>query len=220
VDPVGRKVVQFSVGRLLPLEPTKAYIRVARGKRKEGSEATTEKRKYRANRKAAGFVQYVVEVPVDEDAKRAVYAVAQAIVGDQKNTKNIRTIISTVASSPALLELCQLLSVSGVDVSSIVKLIEHGDLTKLAAIRAECPTLLDDIVRLAQSNDEFMSVLDCLVRHEGGISDGSAQALLDAAVAANDCPEVLRFLEIRQRGGFRGRVLDWLVGNTQSQPRF
>jgi hypothetical protein len=77
-----------------------------------------------------------------------VYAVAQAIVDDKEDTKNIRSIISTVVSSPALLELCQLLSASGVDVSSIVELIERGDLTKIAAIRAECPTLLEDIVRL------------------------------------------------------------------------
>jgi hypothetical protein len=197
------------------LQPTKAYVRVARGKKKEVSEGAKDEREYRARRKADGFGQYVVEVPVDEDGKRTVYAVAQAIVDDKEDTKNIRSIISTVVSSPALLELCQLLSASGVDVSSIVELIERGDLTKIAAIRAECPTLLEDIVRLAQSNDEFMSVLDCLVRHEGGISDGSAQGLLGAAVAANDCPEVLRFLEVRQRGGFRGRVLGWVLGGTQ-----
>lgn len=196
------------------LEPTKAYVRVARGKKKL-SQAAINKREYRAQRLEKGFGQYVVEVPIDEEAKDAVYAVAQAIVDDKENKKNLRSIISTVVSNPALLELCQLLSASRVEVSSIIELIERGDLTKIDAIRAASSTLLEDIVRLAQSNDEFMSVLNCLVRHEGGISDGSAQGLLDAAVAANDCPEVLRFLEVRQRGGFRGRVLDWLIGNTR-----
>src|SRR3954453_11769131 len=46
----------------LGLEPIKAYVRVARGK-KEISEAAEAKRKYRARRKAEGFEQYVVEVP-------------------------------------------------------------------------------------------------------------------------------------------------------------
>jgi hypothetical protein len=197
------------------LEPTKAYIRIARRKKKEVSEATKDKRKYRATRKAAGFVQYVVEVPVDEAAKRTVYAVAQAIVGDEKNTKNIRSIISTVASSPALLKLCQLLSASGVDVSSIVALIERGDLANIDEIHAMSPTLLADLSRLAKSNDDFLSVLDCLARHEGVISDGSAAGLLDAAIAANGCPEVRRFLEVRRQGGLRSRILGWVLGSTQ-----
>ncbi|MET4482042.1 hypothetical protein ABIB66_006604 [Bradyrhizobium sp. F1.13.3] len=96
------------------------------------------KRKYRAKRKDAGFVQYVVEVPVDDDAKRTVYAVAQAIVDDKNNTKNIRSIISTVVSDPALLALCHLLSSSGVEVSSTIELIERGDLT-VNADRIETP---------------------------------------------------------------------------------
>jgi hypothetical protein len=152
---------------------------------------------------------------VDEDAKRTVYAVAQAIVDDKENTKNIRSIILSVVSNPTLLELAQFLSTSGVDAASIVDQIERGDLTKVAAIRAEYHTLIEDIVRVAQSNDEFLSVLDSLVRHQAGISEGSAKGLLGAAVVANDCPEVLRFLEIRQRGGFRCRMLSWVLGNTQ-----
>lgn len=194
------------------LEPTKAYVRVVRVKKKV-SEAAEEKRKYRAQRKADGFGQYVVEVPTDEAAKRTVYEVAQAIVDDKKDTKNVRSTILSVVSNPALLELSKLLSMSGADVALIVEQIERGDLAKVATIRAEHPTLVEDIVRLTQSNDEFMTVLDCLVRHEDCISEGAAKGLLGAAVAANDCPDVLRFLEIRRRGGFRARVLGWVLGN-------
>jgi len=43
------------------LEPTKAYVRVARKKKKEVSEAAEVKRAYRATRKAEGFGQYVIE---------------------------------------------------------------------------------------------------------------------------------------------------------------
>jgi len=194
------------------LEPTKAYVRVARAKKKV-SEAAEEKRKYRAQRKADGFGQYVVEVPADEAAKRTVYEVAQAIVDDKKDTKNVRSTILSVVSNPALLELSKLLSMSGADVALIVEQIERGDLAMVASIRAEYPTLIEDIVRLTQSNGEFLTVLDCLVRYEDGISEGAAKGLLGAAVAANDCPEVLRFLEIRQGGGFRARVLGWVLGN-------
>lgn len=164
------------------LEPTKAYVRVARVKKKV-SEAAEEKRNYRAQRKAEGFGKYVVEVPVDEDAKRTVYAVAQAIVDGKKDTKNERLIILSVVSRAALLKLSELLTMSGVDVALIVEQIERGDLAMVATIRAEQPTLVEDIVRLAQSNDEFMSVLDSLVRHEGCISEGAAKGLLRAAVA-------------------------------------
>lgn len=196
------------------LEPVDAYVRVAHGKKKV-SKAAEDKRKYRAQRKAQGFGQYLVEVPTDEDAKRTVYAVAQAIVDDKDNSKNVRSIILSVVSSAALLELAQLLSTSEVDVSSIVELIERGDLAKIAAIHTARPVLFEEITRLAKSNDDFLSVLDCLVRHEGSISDESAKGLLDAAVAANDCPEVLRFLKVRQRGGLRSRVLGWILEGVQ-----
>jgi hypothetical protein len=198
----------------LGLEPTKAYVRVARVK-KEVSQAAINKRKYRAQRKAEGFEQYVVEVPKDEDAKRTVYAVAQAIVDDKENTKNLRSIILSVVSSPELLKLSGVLSTSSVDITSIVELIVRADWVKIAEIHAAHPALLADLSRLAKADSDFLSVLDCLVRHEDGISDGSAKGLLDAAVAANDCPEVLRFLEVRQRGGFRGRVLGWVLGNSR-----
>ncbi|MGY4349106.1 SepF-like predicted cell division protein (DUF552 family) [Bradyrhizobium sp. GM7.3] len=196
----------------LGLEPTKAYVRVARVK-KEVSQAVIDKRKYRAQRKAQGFEQYVVEVPKDEDAKCTVYAVAQAIVDDHEDTKNLRSIILSVVSSPELLKLSEALSTSAVDVSSIVELTKRGDLARMVEIHTAHPALLADLSRLTKSSSDFLSVLDCLVRHKDSISEGSAKGLLGAAVAANECPEVLRFLEVRQRGGFRSRVLRWVLGN-------
>lgn len=193
----------------LGLEPMKAYVRVARGKKKI-SEAAKAKREYRARRKAEGFEQYVVEVP--EEAKDAVYEVAQAFVADKTNSKNVRSTILSVISSEALLELTQLLIASGVDASSIIELIGRGDLAKMAAIHAVRPTLLDEISCLAKTNDDFWSVLDCLVRHAGDISDGSGKGLLEAAVAASGCPEALRFIEVRQRGGLRAQLLGWALG--------
>jgi len=195
----------------LGLEPTKAYIRVARVK-KEVSQAAIDKRKYRAQRKAQGFEQYVVEVPKDEDAKCTVYAVAQAIAADKDNSKHVRSIVLSVVSSEALLELTQLLIASGMDASSIIELIKRGDLGKMAAIHAALPTLLDDLFRLAKTQDDFLSVLDCLVCHAGDISNASATGLLEAAVTASGCPEALRFIEVRQRGGLRARLLGWALG--------
>ena len=189
----------------------KAYIRVAREKKKV-SAAAKAKREYRARRKAEGFEQYVVEVPDKEDAKSTVYAVAQALVADKDNSNNIRSTILSVVSSPTLLELAYVFIVSGVDASSIIELIKRGDLAKMAAIHKARPTLLYDISRLAKTNDEFLSVLDCLVRHAGEISDSSAKGLLEAAVAASGCPEALRFIEVRQRGGLRARLLGWALG--------
>lgn len=193
----------------LGLEPMKAYVRIARGKKKM-SEAAKAKREYRARRKAAGFEQYVVEVP--NDAKDAVYEVAQAFVADKDNSKNLRSTILSVVSSETLLELVQFLIESGVDASSIIELIRRGDLAKIAAIRAARPALFDDIAGLAKTHNYFFSVLDCLVRHAGAISEDSAKGLLEAAVAASGCPQALRCIEIRERGGLRARLLGWVLG--------
>lgn len=196
----------------LGLEPMKAYVRVARGK-KEISEAAEAKRKYRARRKAEGFEQYVVEVP--KEAKDAVYEVARAFVADKTNSKNVRSTVLSVASSETLLELVQFFIDPGVDASSIIELIRRGDLAKTAAIRAARPALLDDIAGLAKTHEHFFSVLDCLVRHAGDISDASAKGLLEAAIAASGCPEALRFIEVRQRGGLRARLLGWALGGVR-----
>ena len=87
---------------------------------------------------------------------------------------------------------------------------------KLDTIHKVRPGLLDDLSRLAKS-DDFLSVLDCLVRHAGNISGGSAKGLLSVAAAASGHPELLRFLEVRRRGGLRARVLAWALGGKRSQ---
>lgn len=195
----------------LGLEPITAYARVARAKKKV-SEAATKKREYRAQRKAEGFGQYVVEIPEDEEAKNTVYAVAKTIEADKDNAKSVRSTILSFVSRAALLELVKLLSASEeADISSIIELIGRGDLARVAAIHAARPSLLDDVSRLLKSND-CLSALDCLIRHAGDISQGSARGLLDAAAAATGCPEVLRLLEVRQRGGLRARLLGWVLG--------
>jgi hypothetical protein len=195
----------------LGLRRVDAYVRDDREKKKV-SKAAEEKRKYRAQRKAEGIGQFVVEVPEDDDAKQAVYAVAKAIVDDKANSKNVRSIILSIASSPALLDLVELLSEAEVDVSAITAMAQQGTLTRLADVCATHPALLDDVSRLAISNDRFLSVVDCLRHHAADISDGSANGLLQAAVAASDCPEALTLLELRRRGGLRARLLGWLLG--------
>jgi hypothetical protein len=195
----------------LGLEGVLAYVPVKRKKAKL-SEAAENKRTYRAQRKAQGFGQYVVEIPEDEEAKNTVYAVAKPIEADKDNTNSIRSTILSFVSCAALLELAQLLSASEVDVSSIIELIARGDLATITAVREACPSLLDEVSRLAKSNSAFLSVLDCLVRHAGDVSDGSARDLLEAAAAASGYPEVLRFVAARQRGGLRARLLGWALG--------
>ena len=194
----------------LGLRRVEAYVRDARGEKKV-SKSAEDKRKYRAQRRADGIGQYQVEVPEDEDAKRAVYAVAKAIVDDKQGTKNTRSIIFSVVSSSAMLELAQLVMTSGVNVPSIVDLIDRGEIDKIDEIRAARPTLLDDIASLAKSNPHFLSVLDALFRHAVHISDASATGLLNAAVAASGRPEILQFLEVRRRGGLRARLLRWAL---------
>ncbi|HLG83981.1 MAG TPA: hypothetical protein VKY22_23465 [Bradyrhizobium sp.] len=195
----------------LGLRPTKAYVHVDRQKKKV-SEAAKAKREYRARRKAEGIDQCVVEVPVD--AKDTVRAVAQALVADKDSSKNVRSTILSVLSNTTLLEFVHLIAASGMDASSIVELIKRGDLAKIAAIHAVRPELLHDICRLAKTNGEFLSVLDCLVRYAGDVMDSSDRGLLVAAVAASGCPEALRFIEIRRRGGLRARLLGWALGGT------
>ena len=193
----------------LGLKRVSAYVRIAGGK-KQVSDAARAKREYRARRKAEGFEQYVVEVP--KEAKDAVYEVAQALVADKDNNKNVRSTILSVVSSAPLLELSQLLIAMGMDASAVLELVKRGDLVNIAVIHATRPSLLNEISSLAKTNDEFLSVLDSLVRHAGDISEGSARGLLEAAIAASGCPEALRFIEVRQRGGLRARLLGWALG--------
>lgn len=195
----------------LGLKRVDAYVRDGREKKKV-SKAAEEKRKYRAQRKAEGIGQFVVEVPEDDDAKQAVYAVAKAIVDDKANSKNVRSIILSIATSPALLDLVEFLSAAEADVSTITKMAQRGILIKLADVYVTHPEFLDDVSRLAEANERFLSVVECLCHHAADISDGSAKGLVQAAVAASDCPEVLAFLELRRRGGLRARLLGWLLG--------
>ena len=195
----------------LGLKRVDAYVRDGREKKKV-SMAAEEKRKYRAQRKAEGIGQFVVEVPEDDDAKHALYAVAKAIVDDKANNKKVRSIVLSVATSPALLDLVELLSGTEADVSAITEMAQRGTLTMLADVCATHPTLLDDVSRLAKSHDRLLSFVDCLCRHATDISEGSAKGLLQAAVAASDCPQALTFLELCRRGGLRARLLGWLLG--------
>lgn len=195
------------------LEPAKAYIRVAREKKK-ASKATIDKRAYRAQRKSLGFGQYVVEVPDDDDAKYTVYAVAQLLVDDKDNAKNMRSIISSVVSNSALLKVSEGLSMSSIDPSTIAEMIEQGDLARIADIHSVYPALLGDLSRLVTSNEAFVSALDCLVRHAGDVGAGSANGLLDAAVVASGRRDIVRFIEARKRGGLRARLLSWILGGT------
>jgi hypothetical protein len=197
----------------LGLRGTYAYV-PTKSANAEASPATKAKRTYRAAQKAKNIGQYVVEVPEDEDAKNSVYAVAKAIRDDKDNTANIRSIVLSVVSSPTMLELVKLLSASEADALSVIALIERGDLDKATAIHAALPTLLGDIAVSVDVNAQLVSVLDCLVKHSAEIKGGSAKGLLEAAVAACSSPEILRFIEVRQRGGLRARLLGWALGGT------
>lgn len=149
----------------LGLEPTTAYIRVARGKKKRVSDAAKTKREYRAMRKAQGLEQYVVAAPIDADAKRTVYAVAQAIVEDKENTK-ICGRSSLVVSSPELLKLSDVPSTSSVDVSSVVEPIERADWATIAESHAAHPALIADLPRLAKpaATSCRCSIASCVTR--------------------------------------------------------
>jgi predicted transcriptional regulator len=175
------------------------------------SPATKAKRTYRAAQKAKRIGQYVVEVPADEDAKNSVYAVAKAIRDDKDNTANIRSIVLSVVSSPTMLELVKLLSASEADALSVIALIERGDLDKATAIHAALPTLLGDIAGSVDVKPQLVSVLDCLLQHAAAITESSANGLLEAAVVASSSPEILKFIEVRQRGGLRARLLGWAL---------
>ena len=94
----------------------------------------------------------------------------------------------------------------------------HGELFERNFFHLKAPTeLLVDVSRLVESNDRFLSVVECLCLHAADISDGSAKGL--AQVAVPDCPEALAFLELRRRGGLRARLLGWLLGRNFADER-
>ena len=150
----------------------------------------------------------MVWVPNDKDAKKALKAVADAVVAD----KNVSSAILSFISSDALLELFELLSTSEPEVSSIIEMARRGDLTALAAINATNPTLLQAISGLTHSDDDALTALHGILRCMVDASVNAKQ-VLEATSAASRYPEdVLRFTRVRQRGGLRARVLKWLLG--------
>ena len=172
------------------------------------SEATRNKREQRQKKCDAGLGQYVVWVPNNKDAKKALKAVADAVVADE----NVGSVILSFISSDALLELFEVLSTSKSEVSSIIEMARRGDLTALAAINVTNPTLLQAISD-AHSDDEALTALHGILRC---MVDGSlnAKQVLEATTAASRYPEdVIRFTQVRQRGGLRARVLRWVLGD-------
>src|SRR6266702_2786974 len=106
----------------LGLERVDAYVHVDRvdahvhadGVTDDVSEATKNKRVQRQEKCDAGLGQYVVWVPNNKDAKKALKAVADAVVADE----NVGSVILSFISSDALLELFEVLPTSEPEVSS------------------------------------------------------------------------------------------------------
>jgi hypothetical protein len=202
----------------LGLERVDAYVHIDRvdandrsgGVTDDVSEATKNKREQRQKKCDVGLGQYVVWVPNDKDTKKALKAVADAVVAD----KNVGPVILSFLSSDALLELFEVLSTSVPEVSSIIEMARRGDLTALAAINDTNPTLLQAISSLTHSDDQALSALHGILRCMVDASVNTKE-VLEATTAASRYPEdVLRFTQVRQRGGLRARVLKWVLGDT------
>lgn len=201
----------------LGLERVDAYVHIDRidahvhtdGVTDDVSEATKNKREQRQKKCDAGLGQYVVWVPNDKDAKKALKAVADAVVAD----KNMGSVILSFISSDGLLELFEVLPTSEPEVSSIIEMARRGDLTALAAINDTNPTLLQAISGLTHSDDESLSALHGILRCMADASVNTKE-VLEATNAASRYPEdVLRFTQVRQRGGLRAQVLKWVLGD-------
>jgi hypothetical protein len=207
----------------LGLERVYAYVHIDRvdaaggvdaqsqtdGVAEDVSEATKNKRVQRQERCDAGLGQYVVWVPNNKEAKKALKAVADAVVADE----NICSAILSFISSDALLELFELLSTSEPEVSSIIEMARRGDLTALAAINVTNPTLLQAISGLTHSDAAALTALHGILRCIVAASV-NAKEVLEATTAASRYPEdVLRFTQVRRRGGLRARVLKWVLGD-------
>lgn len=194
----------------LDLEQTIAYVRV-KSKVSELSYATNKRREQRKKQSNIGRGDYIVSVnKKDKEAKRAIKAVADAILADEN--KNVTSAVNSLISDARLFELVEILFASKADVSLITEMARRGDLTTLGAVNRKCPKLLQTVLTFAKSDDESVAALNGILRNASEASSG-AKEMLNAAVAASQRPgDIIRYLEVSRRGGVRAQVLRWVLG--------
>jgi hypothetical protein len=191
----------------LRLKRVNAYVRVDEAV-SEVSYATNKKREQRKKQSDNGRGDYIVSVnKKDKEARRAIKAVANAILVNQ----NAASAVTSFISDARLFELVEILLASKENVSLITDMARRGDLTALATINTNFPKLLQAVLTLAQSDDESAAALDGIFRNVSEASSG-AEEVLNAAVAASQHPgDVMRYLEVNRRGGVRAQVLRWIL---------
>jgi hypothetical protein len=192
----------------LRLKKVEAYI-TDDSERGNASEATAKKRAQRQKEKDAGKQQYVVKVGSDA-AKVAIKGVADAILRDPQ----LHSTFSAFVESAEMLDLFRYLATSGGDVPLIAEIARRGDLLKLAAAAAANSRLSACCSILAVANDDLLvATNDLALRvHETKKAGGDPAPLLEATVAAARCPAaILHFVQARERGDFRARVLRWVL---------
>lgn len=196
--------------KALCLKRVNAYVHVNEMV-SEVSSGTKKKRKQRQKQSDSGRGGYIVSVNKgDKEARRAIKAVADAIVADAN--RNVISAVSSFISDARLFELVDILCASKADVSLITEMTRRGDLTTLAKIDSKCPKLLQAVLTFVQSDDESVVALNGILRNASQAASGATE-VLNAAVAASQRPgDVSRYLEVNRRGGVRGQVLRWVLG--------
>jgi hypothetical protein len=196
--------------KALRLKRVNAYVRVDETVL-EVSNGTKKKREQRKKQSDDGRGGYIVSVNKgDKEARRAIKAVADAILADEN--QNVILAVTAFVSDARLFELVEILFASKADISSITEMATRGDLAMLATINTKSPKLLESVLTMAQSDDESVAALNSILRNASEPSSG-ARKVLNAAVAASQSPgDIIRHFEVIRRGGVRAQLLKWALG--------
>jgi hypothetical protein len=99
----------------------------------------------------------------------------------------------------------------------IAKAARSGGLLQMAKVADANDELANCLARLA-GDGVLLEAASALLRDFSEVAGaGSAKEPLEAATFALRDPSVtLRFCEVRERGGIRARILDWILGLKRS----
>jgi hypothetical protein len=115
---------------------------------------------------------------------------------------SLQAIVSVASTTPGLAEL-------------LLEISQRDDLKKLTEALTANVALSDAVTELAKAGDELLGALAAIVRTATGIAAaGGEPALLTGAVAIalGDPDVVVTMAAVRQAGGIKAKIANWLLG--------
>lgn len=145
----------------------------------------------------------------DATVLNAINTVAVALVADREFHRTL----AVLASNPSLRETVDCAASAPDDATLIAKAARSGGLLQLAKVADANGELVQCLAQMV-GDGVFLEAVSVLVRNFSEMNaNSSSERPLEAAAAALRAPAAtLRFSDVRERGGIRAQILDWILG--------